>query len=131
MAEGKRTARSSRAGPTSRASSASKKASSRRGASSSSGDRGNGSPRSKLPAAEAIRRVREDLPALLGSPVESILGVERHDGEWKISAQIVELARIPNSTDVLGVYTVTLDSDGELAGYQRERRYTRGQVIED
>jgi hypothetical protein len=32
---------------------------------------------------------------------------------------------------VLGCYQVTLDQDGELAGYQRRRRYTRGQADED
>ena len=93
--------------------------------------RRNGSSSSKLSAAEAIQRVRDELPELLGRSVESIVGVERDEDGWRISAQIVELARIPNSTDVLGVYTVKLDSAGELAAYQRERRYTRGQMIED
>lgn len=98
---------------------------------STSGARRNGSSGSKLSAAEAIRRVREELPELLGSRVESIVGVERDDDGWRVSAQVVELARIPNSTDVLGVYTVNLDAGGELTGYQRERRYSRGQVTED
>ena len=109
----------------------SKRSKSPRESSSSSGARRNGSSGSKLSAADAIRRVREELPALLGSSVESIVGVERGEEGWMVSAQVVELARIPNSTDVLGVYTVMLDSNGDLAGYQRERRYSRGQVSED
>lgn len=87
---------------------------------------------SKLSAKEAIQHVREDLPALLGRPVESVLGVERNDDDlWQVTVQVVELARIPNSTDVLGCYEVTLDKDGELAGYQRRRRYARGQADDD
>jgi hypothetical protein len=85
-----------------------------------------------LSAKEAIQRVREELPALLGHPVESVLGVARNDdGLWEVTVQVLELARVPNSTDVLGAYQVTLDKDGELDGYQRRRRYTRGQADED
>lgn len=88
--------------------------------------------KSSLTAKDAVRRVREDLPELLGRKVESVLGVERNDDElWQVSVQVVELARIPNSTDVLGCYQVTLDENGELAGYQRQRRYTRGQADDD
>ena len=85
-----------------------------------------------LSAKEAIQRVRRELPQLLGRPVESVLGVQRNDDElWEVTVQVVELARIPNSTDVLGAYEVTLDEDGELAGYRRRRRYTRGQADDD
>ena len=85
-----------------------------------------------LTATEAIQRVRRELPQLLGRPVESVLGVERDEDKlWQVTVQVVELARIPNSTDVLGAYRVTLDEDGELAGYQRRRRYNRGQADDD
>lgn len=87
---------------------------------------------SKLSAKDAIQHVRRDLPQLLGRPVESVLGVERDDdGKWQVMVQVVELSRVPNSTDVLGAYAVTLDDDGELAGYMRRGRYQRGQAGED
>jgi Gas vesicle synthesis protein GvpO len=101
------------------------------GSGGSRADASNGTSSSRLSAGEAIQRVREELPELLGTPIDSILGVERDDGGWTVSAQIVELARIPDSMDVLGVYTVSLNADGELAGYKRERRYSRGQMLED
>ena len=85
-----------------------------------------------LSAKEAIQRVRGELPALLGRQVESVLGVELDDDEqWQVTVQVLELARVPNSTDVLGCYLVTLDEEGELAGYRRQRRYTRGQADDD
>ena len=90
------------------------------------------SSKNKLSAKEAIQQVRSELPELLGRQLESVLGVERDDdGLWQVTVQVVELARVPNSTDVLGCYTVTLDDQGELAGYQRQRRYTRGQADDD
>ena len=39
---------------------------------------------------------------------------------------MLELRRIPNTTDVLASYDVEVDSDGELQGYRRVHRYVRG-----
>jgi hypothetical protein len=89
-------------------------------------DRRNG----KLSGREAIERVRRDLPQLLGRPIESVLGLERDEVGWKVTVQVVELSRIPPTTDVLGAYAVTLDGDGEVVGYRRERRFHRNQADE-
>jgi hypothetical protein len=94
--------------------------------------RQNGGRRKSVSARDAVQRVRDDLPELLGRPVESVLGVQRDDEDgWTVTVAVVELRRIPNSTDVLGAYTVTLDESGELTGYQRRRRYNRSQADED
>jgi hypothetical protein len=86
----------------------------------------------RLSAPDAIARVRRDFPQLLGKPIESVLGVERGEDEgWRVIVQVVELSRIPSTTDVLGAYVVTLDGEGELLGYQRKRRYHRNQTDED
>lgn len=39
---------------------------------------------------------------------------------------MVEDRRIPSSTDMLALYEVVLDMDGELLSYKRTRRYSRG-----
>jgi len=95
----------------------------------------NGSSRSSqgLSGREAIERVRGELPELLGHPVDAVLGVEPGEkkGWQQVTVQVVELARIPNSTDVLGAYEVTLDQHGELQAYKRRRRYYRAQADED
>ena len=103
-------------------------AESRGGARGRNGGRGKG-----LTARDAVQRVREEFPELLGRPVESVLGVQRDDDgrRWLVTVQVVELRRIPNSTDVLGAYVVTLAPDGEMTGYRRRRRYNRSQADED
>ncbi len=96
------------------------------------GKRQNGNGRRGMSAREAIEHVRDEFPSLLGRPIESVLGVERQDADgWQVTVQVVELERIPRSTDVLGAYAVTLDDDGELVGYRRRRRYNRSQADED
>ena len=81
---------------------------------------------------EAVRGAREQLHELIGRPVEQVLALERNDeGNWEVLVQVVELERIPNTTDVLGAYLVNLDEDGEVGSYRRIRRYVRSQADED
>ncbi len=96
------------------------------------GNRSNGRKGGSLSGSEVVKRVRRDFPQLLGRPIESILGFEPDDDSgWRVMVQVVELARIPHSTDVLGAYAVTLDKDGEVTGYRRRRRYYRNQTDEE
>ncbi len=97
-----------------------------------SGNARNGANGDRLSGREVIERVRADFPQLLGRPVETVLGIERDDGSgWMVTVEVVELSRIPSSTDVLGAYSVSLDSEGELTGYRRTRRYHRNQADEE
>ncbi len=79
---------------------------------------------------EAIRHARQQLEEMMGRPVEAVLGMTRDDDGWTITVQVVELQRIPNSTDVLGSYDVAVDGDGEVVGYRRTKRYHRSQADE-
>jgi hypothetical protein len=86
----------------------------------------------RLSAREAVEAVRDEFPALLGRPIEEVLGVQKTDDKnWLVMVQVVELERVPRTTDVLGAYAVELDEDGDLIGYRRRRRYTRAQTDED
>jgi Gas vesicle synthesis protein GvpO len=94
--------------------------------------RRNGAGQTRLSGREVIERVRRELPELIGRPIEEVLGLERDDdGGWRVTVQVVELSRIPHSTDVLGSYEVSLGSEGELTGWRQVRRYFRTQTNED
>jgi hypothetical protein len=86
--------------------------------------------RSRISGREAVERARKELEEIMGRPVETVLGMERDDDGWVVTFQVVELARIPNSTDVLGAYVVQVDDNGEVVGYRRTRRYHRNQADE-
>lgn len=78
-------------------------------------------------AAELARAARRQLTELTGRRAESVLGLRKDDDGWSVMVEVLELSRIPPSTDLLGSYVVTLDDDGELVAYERVRRYQRGQ----
>jgi hypothetical protein len=79
-------------------------------------------------AAELARSARSQLAELTGRVPESVLGLHKDDDGWKVTVEVVELSRVPTSTDLLGCYVVALDDEGELLGYERVRRYQRGQA---
>ena len=93
--------------------------------SSSSQNQGN----HRSPREIAISAV-EQVHDLIGRPVESVTGMEKNGNEWTVTLEVLELERVPSTTDVLGKYEVTLDKDGELTGTQRTRRYPRAEAGE-
>jgi hypothetical protein len=94
----------------------------------SNGNRKRAQRDGKASPAELARAARAQLAELTGRNPESVLGLRKDDDGWKVTVELVELSRVPNSTDLLGCYVVTLDDDGELVGYERVRRYQRGQT---
>jgi hypothetical protein len=73
----------------------------------------------------------EQLSALTGRPSEGVVGIERDDDQWIVEIEVLELRRIPNTTDVLARYRVTADDSGEVTGYHRLQRYVRGAAGEE
>lgn len=78
--------------------------------------------------AELARTAVRTLATLTGRQPESVLGLRKDEDGWQVLVEVVELQRIPNSTDLLGCYAVSLDQDGEVVGYERRRRYQRGET---
>lgn len=74
----------------------------------------------------AAREAATQLLELTGRDVEGVTGLERTDDGWRVEVEVVEVRRIPDTTDMLALYELTVDEDGELEGYRRLRRYTRG-----
>jgi hypothetical protein len=73
-------------------------------------------------------QARELLRSVRGVEAESVSGLTRTSNGWTVTLEVVELQRIPESTDVLASYEVQLDGDGKLLGFERGRRYTRSQA---
>jgi gas vesicle protein GvpO len=77
---------------------------------------------------EAARVACERLEGLIARPAEGASSVERVEEGWSVAVDVLEVARIPDTTSLLASYEVRLDQDGELTGYRRVRRYRRGSV---
>ncbi|RFS83838.1 gas vesicle protein [Actinomadura spongiicola] len=85
-----------------------------------------------MSASRAAERAVEHVTALTGRRAESVVGMERADGDgWRVTVEVVETHRIPDSADILAVYDTEVDADGELVAYRRVHRYPRGRVGRD
>ena len=99
---------------------------------SESAHRSNPAPRAEAPPArrsggsQIAALAREAVLELTGKVGEAVTGLERTDDGWTVEVDVLELERIPSTTDVLATYRVTLDDEGELQGCRRVHRYLRG-----
>lgn len=74
------------------------------------------------------QRALDELEALVGCPAEGVTAIRRIEDGWTAMVDVLELARVPETTDVLASYEVTFDGEGEVTGYRRVRRFQRSQV---
>ena len=81
--------------------------------------------------ARAALLAAQQLVELTGKTFEGIVGISKTEDGWTAQVEILEMRRIPDTTDVLAVYEVSVDRDGDLVGYRRTDRYTRGSAGED
>jgi hypothetical protein len=75
-------------------------------------------------------RAASELTGLIGRQVEGVVGVEQVDDGWRVQVEVVESRRIPDTTDILAIYEVDVDPDGEVTAYRRLDRYVRGRFRE-
>jgi hypothetical protein len=89
------------------------------------------SPRSAPEPLRVANQAAEQLVALTGREPEGVAGLERTEDGWIVQVELLELRRIPSTTDVLGLYEVRTDERGQLTGYRRVRRYARGSADDE
>ena len=82
----------------------------------------------RLSANELSQAALSTVEELTGYSAEAVTGLEWDDELWQVTVDVLELSRVPNTTDVMGTYVVQLDARGTLRGYRRTGRFVRGQV---
>ena len=83
---------------------------------------------SPLSAKELTEAGRETIAELTGLKPEAVTGLEWDGESWLVTVDMLELSRIPETTDVIATYVIQLDPSGGLLGYRRARRFVRGHV---
>ena len=77
-------------------------------------------------ASQVAAQAAQQLLELTGKGAEGVTGLERTEDGWTVQVEVVEVRRIPDTTDVLALYEVNTDKQGSLESYRRVRRYARG-----
>jgi hypothetical protein len=76
----------------------------------------------------AVRGALEQFAGLTQLEPVGATGVRREEHGWSVLVDVVELERVPVTTSVMATYRVDIDRSGDLTGYERLRRFTRGSV---
>jgi hypothetical protein len=92
-------------------------------------DRDAGEELPPMTAREAADISREYITEMTGHDPVTMTSVESTDDDrWIVEFEVIEEHRIPSSADMLALYEVEVDPDGELLAFHRIRRYHRGQT---
>jgi hypothetical protein len=82
----------------------------------------------RIDVSTAMRSAAEQLAQLLQRAPDSVSSLNATDDGWTAHVEVVEIEKIPDTMSVMASYRVRLDGQGQLVGYERIRRYSRGQV---
>jgi len=78
-----------------------------------------------------IKKAQEDFARLSKIPVDGVIGLSKTDEGWVVSLEGLERRAIPDTMDVLGLYEVRLDNEGNLLGFDRKKLRKRGETKEE
>jgi len=82
-------------------------------------------------ADEIVKKAQDEFARLSKLPVNAVIGLAKGEEGWVVSLEALERKAIPDTMDVLGLYEVRLDSDGNLLGFERKKLRKRGETEED
>ena len=68
-----------------------------------------------------IENAKGELTALTNLKVSSVVGVTKQETGWHVGIELIERKAIPDTQDLLGVYEVMVNDEGELVTYERKR----------
>lgn len=87
--------------------------------------------RKRISGTAAVAAAKEQIYELTSHVCESVSSLSRNREGWRVVIEVVELERIPQSTDIMASYLVEIDDEGELMNYERIQRYYRNEVSGD
>jgi len=83
-----------------------------------------------MTGSEIAQRAKEEISKLTGLKPDTVSAMGREADGWHVTVDMIELKRIPESSDVLDSYEIVLDDDGNVIHYKRTKRFNRAELIE-
>ncbi len=80
---------------------------------------------------EVAERARQQLAEVTGLKPVAVVGSYRDAEGWHITVDLLEMARLPQSTDILGTYVVSLDEEGNMLKFEKKRARLRSESYEE
>jgi len=82
-------------------------------------------------ANEIIKKAREDFAKLSKISVDGVIGLSKTKEGWVVSLEALQRSAIPDSMDVLGLFEVRLDNEGNFLAFERRKLRKRADTAEE
>ena len=70
---------------------------------------------------DVIEKAREELSKVTGLELSTTIGAVKEEKGWKVTLEMVEKHSIPDQMDILAVYDVIVDDNGNMIEFKRAR----------
>ena len=81
-------------------------------------------------ADQIIKKAQEDYSKFSKSRVDGVTGLSKTEEGWIVTLEALERRAIPDTMDVLGLYEVRVDNQGNLLSFERKKLRKRGETEE-
>ena len=78
-----------------------------------------------------LKRAQEEFNRLGKTPDNGVIGMTKTEEGWTVLLEVLERKAIPDTMDMLGLYELHLDNEGNLLGFDRKRLRKRGETNEE
>ncbi len=75
-------------------------------------------------------QAKAKLEKLTGLASPAVIALAKEEDHWLVTVEIVEKRSIPDAMDILGVYEVRMDEEGNIQDFIRTRLRKRGDTVE-
>jgi hypothetical protein len=82
-------------------------------------------------ANEVIEKAQQEFVILGKKPTDGVTGLSKTEEGWSVLLEALERKAIPDTMDVLGLYELRLDNEGNLLGLERKKLRKRGDTGEN
>ena len=82
-------------------------------------------------ANEVVEKAQQEFFRLGKKPADGVTGLSKTEEGWAVLLEALERKAIPDTMDVLGLYELHLDNEGNLLGLDRKKLRKRGETNEE
>ena len=80
---------------------------------------------------EVVEKAKEEILSVMNLEMNNVISCERTEEGWRLAAELIERKSLPDTQDILGIYEVLLDDDGNMTGYDRKKVRRRQDLEEE
>jgi hypothetical protein len=85
----------------------------------------------QMNADQLVKKAQGDFAKFSKMPVNGVTGLSRTEQGWVVSLEALERRAIPDTMDILGIYEVHMDDEGNFLSFERKKLRKRGETKDD